>query len=200
MAQQQQTRNKLRQSFRERRNSLSLEAHNTAAQAVVQRCEDSKLFDNCKHVALYTSFNGELNTSPLIHALWQRKISVYLPVIHPFCKGYLLFLRYTDNTPMQSNQFGILEPKLDVSQIILPTQLDILFTPLVAFDDHGNRLGMGGGFYDRTLKALQTASSSTQPKVIGLALDIQKTNLLPTESWDIPLPFILTPSKLYTFM
>jgi 5-formyltetrahydrofolate cyclo-ligase len=75
-------------------------------------------------------------------------------------------------------------------------ELDVIFIPLVAFDDTGHRLGMGGGFYDRTLVNFYNDPSS-QTTLIGLAHDIQKTLSLPTQVWDVPLPYILTPTQLY---
>ena len=82
---------------------------------------------------------------------WREGKEVYLPVIHPFNKHNLLFLRYGEETQLQNNKFGILEPILDVTTVCPAYMLDVLCTPLVAFDANGARLGMGGGFYDRTL-------------------------------------------------
>eukprot|EP00487_Bulimina_marginata_P005672 TRINITY_DN23975_c0_g1_i1.p1 TRINITY_DN23975_c0_g1~~TRINITY_DN23975_c0_g1_i1.p1 ORF type:complete len:119 (-),score=11.69 TRINITY_DN23975_c0_g1_i1:63-419(-) len=105
---------------------------------------------------------------------------------------------------MSTNRYGIFEPKLNCSQICPIEQLDILFTPLVAFDVQGNRLGMGGGFYDRTL-AKYYQEQWQKPIVIGLAHECQKVDHVPTEAWDIPLKWIATPElitvgrqKLYT--
>ncbi|MFY2365653.1 5-formyltetrahydrofolate cyclo-ligase, partial [Klebsiella pneumoniae] len=70
-------------------------------------------------------------------------------------KGHLLFFRYQQDTRLKPNSFSILEPELDLTALIPQSQLDIIFTPLVAFDTQGNRLGMGGGFYDRTLQHWQ---------------------------------------------
>ena len=88
---------------------------------------------------------------------------------------------------MLKNKFGIWEPKLNVQSVLPLEELDILFTPLVAFDKQGNRLGMGGGFYDRTLQHWQ--KSSFIP--VGLAHQCQQAEQLPTEAWDVPLHQIL---------
>jgi 5-formyltetrahydrofolate cyclo-ligase len=189
-------RNTLRQTFRERRKSLSVSEQKQAAVQLVNQCQQLSLFAGCKRVAIYMTNDGELDTQPLINYLWELDIEVYLPVIHPFCDGHLLFLKYDENTHMRANHFGILEPKLNCSTLCPTNELDILFTPLVAFDEDGNRLGMGGGFYDRTLASLTNKIPQTA-RVIGLALDIQKTLTLPIQAWDIPLPFILTPSQMY---
>lgn len=190
-------RNTLRKTFRERRRSLSRSEQVSAGAAIVEQSQKHALFSKAKKVAVYMTNDGEVDTKALILYLWEHDIQVFLPVLHPFCEGYLVFLAYTPLTPMRANHFGILEPKLDCSSLCPLEQLDILIAPVVAFDERGNRLGMGGGFYDRTL-----AHMVTQPKptttVIGLAHDIQKTLSMPTEIWDIPIPFILTPSQLYS--
>jgi 5-formyltetrahydrofolate cyclo-ligase len=190
-------RNTLRQTFRERRKALSLTDHNEAAKQLVSHSQTLGLFEHAQKIALYMTNDGELNTKPLITYLWGLGKEVYLPVLHPFADGHLLFLRYEENTAMRANHFGILEPKLDCTKICPVNQLDILFTPLVAFDETGNRLGMGGGFYDRTLTQT-TRDNVLKPQVIGLALEIQKTLTLPMQAWDIPLLYILTPTTLYT--
>ena len=96
---------------------------------------------------------------------------------------------------MIKNHYGILEPKLEVRKVCPLDQLDVLFTPLVAFDNTGARLGMGGGFYDRTLANWQ------QHKIypIGLAHDCQRVDKIPLEHWDIPLPEIITPTRNHQF-
>ena len=79
---------------------------------------------------------------------------------------------------------------------IIPTnQLDIICTPLVAFDKQGHRLGMGGGYYDRTLAPWFHYKSG--PKPIGLAHSCQEVEQLPVESWDVPLPKIVTPKQIW---
>lgn len=194
-----QLRQALRSKFRSLRKALSSSEQIDGANSLVEHCQQLALFEGSQHVAIYFTNDGELDTGPLINYLWAQKINVYLPVIHPFCAGHLLFLHYTQNTQMKENRFGIAEPELTVSGIIPLTKLNILFTPIVAFDDIGNRLGMGGGFYDRTLNTLFKYPNKTSPQVIGLAHEVQKSPKLPTEAWDIQIPHILTPTQSYTF-
>lgn len=190
-------RKDLRQTFRNKRLALSTAQQMKAGKQLVSQFQEHAIFQNAQNVALYLSFNGEINTQALIDYLWSRKRNVFVPILHPFCKGQLLFQAYTPNTKMRQNQFGILEPTLDVRYVGPLEKLQLILTPLVAFDTSGNRLGMGGGFYDRTLVALQ--NKKHQATVAGLAHELQLTSTLPTETWDIPLPYILTSSKLYAF-
>lgn len=209
----QDLRKALRREYRDKRASLSQAKQQEAEQQLVLQAQRNGLLTDVRQVALYFSNDGEISTNALIQEYWRRNVKVYLPVIHPFNPNNLLFLRYAPTTALVANRFGILEPKLNVTQVIPAQHLDIIFTPLVAFDQKGNRLGMGGGFYDRTFAALHASTviqsqiidgckASTQEseiKIIGLAHDIQKAVSLPHKAWDVPLPFILTPEQYYRF-
>lgn len=190
-------RKELRRTFRNKRLALSTAQQIRAGKQLVSQFKKHAVFQSAQNVALYLAFNGEINTQALIDHLWSLKRNVFVPILHPFCNGQLLFQAYTPSTQMRHNQFGILEPSLDVRYVCPLEKLQLILTPLVAFDTNGNRLGMGGGFYDRTLAALQ--NKKHQATVAGLAHELQLTSTLPIETWDIPLPYILTSSKLYAF-
>ncbi|MBS0849343.1 5-formyltetrahydrofolate cyclo-ligase [Citrobacter sp. JGM124] len=187
------SRTELRQIVRQSRRALSADEQACSARLAAQRMMALPQVIQAKNLALFLSFDGELNTAPLIHALWQAHKAVYLPVLHPFSRGNLLFLRYNENTPLIKNRLNIMEPRLDVRQVLPVSQLDVLVTPLVAFDSEGQRLGMGGGFYDRTMQNRQ--QHHFYP--VGLAHDCQWVPELPVEAWDIPLPAVVTPSRLW---
>ena len=184
---QQTLRNQLRQQIRKTRANLTALQQQQAEDSITQQALALIEERNAQHIALYLSFDGEISTDKLIKILWAQDKHVYLPVLHPFNSNHLLFLRYLPDTPMLKNKFGILEPKLNVQNVLPLDELDILFTPLVAFDKQGNRLGMGGGFYDRTLQHWQ--KSPFIP--VGLAHQCQQVEQLPTEAWDVPLHQIL---------
>ncbi|QOL13170.1 5-formyltetrahydrofolate cyclo-ligase [Dickeya dianthicola] len=186
-------RQQIRQQVRQRRRALSREQQAVFAGQAAERAMAHARLGDARRVALFLSFDGELDTQPLIDALWQRQKQVYLPALHPFCHGHLLFLRYAPDTELVWNRLKIQEPRLDVRQVLPVEQLDVLLTPLVAFDAVGQRLGMGGGFYDRTLQHWR----SRGPYPIGLAHDCQQVDALPAESWDVPLPEIITPSRYW---
>ncbi|MBB1326217.1 5-formyltetrahydrofolate cyclo-ligase [Pseudoalteromonas sp. SR45-1] len=192
-------RAQIRAEIRNTRKNLSNNQQIIAAQSLkmnfIQHLK-SENTTNSKHIAIYSSNDGELDTSLLIKELWNLNHAVYLPIIHPFNGANLLFQRYEKNSPMRANRYGILEPKLNCSQICPLPALDYLLMPLVAFDKQGNRLGMGGGFYDRTLARLHEQNWQ-KPQLIGLAHECQKVDALPIESWDVPLKTIITPDKTY---
>lgn len=195
-------RNAIRQNVRQQRRLLTSAQQSHAAANVLQHfTTDSKIL-SAKNIALYLSNDGEINTHLLIDWCWQQGKQVYLPVVHPFTNGNLLFLHYERQTVLVNNRYGIAEPKLDVRKIIPAHNIDIICTPLVAFDRKGARLGMGGGFYDRTLNhwyQQQQHKIDTRPYPIGLAHDCQQVDAIPTEQWDIPLPEILTPKAHFKF-
>ncbi len=186
----------LRKLVRARRQQLSSTDQQTASQLLVERLSLHAKFQSAQTIALYLANDAELDLTPLIQWCWQQNKQVYLPILHPFCAGNLLFIQYQENTLMKENIFGILEPSLDVTKVLPLSQLDIICTPLVAFDQAGARLGMGGGFYDRTLANWQK-HNNLHP--IGLAHDCQLVSQVPTKSWDVPLPEIITPTKSYHF-
>ena len=192
-------RAQIRAEIRNTRKNLSNNQQIIAAQSLkmnfIQHLK-SENTTNSKHIAIYLSNDGELDTSLLIKELWNLNHAVYLPIIHPFNGANLLFQRYEKNSPMRANRYGILEPKLNCSQICPLPALDYLLMPLVAFDKQGNRLGMGGGFYDRTLARLHEQNWQ-KPQLIGLAHECQKADALPIESWDVPLETIITPDITY---
>jgi len=195
-------RKQIRIAIREKRNALTLPFQNDSATQLVSQLAKNSRITKAKSIAIYLSSDGELNTTPFIQWCWQNNIRTYLPVIHPFSKGHLLFIEYNQTTKMKRNIYGILEPQLNVTKIKRPDTIDIMFTPLVAFDNSGQRLGMGGGFYDRTLSRwYQSFQQNKQslPFPIGLAHDCQKIAEVPAESWDIPIPEIITPTQHYIF-
>lgn len=190
-------RQQLRQSIRRARQQLSPLEQQSAAETLVKVVLASPEVQRADSIALYLSNDGELDTLPLIHALWQQGKQVALPVLHLFTPGHLLFQRYNADTPLRPNKYGIAEPVPNIQELMLLSQLDLICLPLVAFDDAGHRLGMGGGFYDRTLANL--ANLPTPPQLIGLAHDCQQIDAVPIEAWDVPLPIIATPSRFWRF-
>lgn len=187
----------LRQEFRKRRQQLSQTEQQQAAQDLVINCCNYTPFKVAKNIACYLSNDGELDTQYIIEYCWQKHISVLLPVVDPQKVGHLQFLVHQAKAPMQRNQYGIAEPVWSADKVLAIDEIDIIFTPLVAFDMQGNRLGMGGGYYDRTLATLSEHHNA--PQLIGLAHDCQQAENLPLQSWDIPLQGVITPTQIFTF-
>ncbi|MFG1173466.1 5-formyltetrahydrofolate cyclo-ligase [Erwiniaceae bacterium CAU 1747] len=186
-------RQDIRTHVRHLRRALSDEQQQLAAVQAAEHALSFAPLEQAKNIALFLSVDGELNTRPLIAKLWQRKQRVFLPALHPFSPGNLLFIRYDENTELKKNRLRIPEPSLDIRNLVPLSELDVLLVPLVAFDARGQRLGMGGGFYDRTLQNWQQHGFLP----VGLAHDCQQVENVPTAEWDIPLPALITPSKIW---
>ncbi|XBC40612.1 MAG: 5-formyltetrahydrofolate cyclo-ligase [Buchnera aphidicola (Nurudea yanoniella)] len=187
-------RNIQRIYFRKLRKLLTLEEKYLYSIKISRMIFDSKVLSFCKNIAVFLSFDGEIETSVLISKLWQKKYNVFVPVIHSFRKKILLFSEYLYSTNLVLNKFNILEPIVfDKNSCFSCYEMDIIICPLVAFDKFGYRLGMGGGFYDKILYNWKNKNFFP----IGLAYDFQLINRLSPAPWETPLPVIFTPSKLW---
>lgn len=191
------SKKQLRQQMRDSRRALSGSERHEAAARVAQRLLKNRLFQCSHRIALYLPNDGELDPTPLLHAIWRSNKLSYLPVIQPSYSGRLLFASYDANSRMTNNRYGIPEPFVSTCSIVPAWTLDLVLVPLVAFDAKGYRLGMGGGYYDRTFSFLSHRQYWQKPRLIGLAYDFQKVGVVPCEPWDMPLSGVVTENKLY---
>lgn len=190
-----QQKQQLRQQMRTRRRALSVTQQRIASRSLCWRLAKHPLFIHAKNIALYLANDGEISPWPLLQIGRFKHKRIFLPVIQ--ANGTMIFRQFTDKRHMQKNRFNILEPSATNPGIKLE-QLDIICLPLVAFDQRGNRLGMGGGYYDRTL-AFKHHQPYRGPKLIGLAHAMQEYTPLATEYWDVPLNAIATEKRIYRF-
>lgn len=186
----------IRKYIRTVRRSLTLQEQYIATQLLTNQILATNHIYQSTHIAIFISFDGEINTIPLIKVLLSMKKKIYLPTISNIKSQHLLFYKYTLSIPLVHNHLQIYEPQKNNSFSISTEILDIIFVPLIAFDKYGNRLGMGSGLYDKTLQYLKKKSSFVS---IGLAYDFQKisSQLFPIEPWDIKLSEIITPSHYW---
>lgn len=187
----------LRALIRQQRRLLCSQIQLEHAHSVLLHFTNSTLALKTKRAAFYIATDGELDPLPLCEWLIAKGRTSYLPVLHPFLRKRLLFCEYKENKELIYNQFGILEPNLRMHEPASINSLDTIFLPLVAFDNNGTRLGMGGGYYDRTLSRLRF--SCKRPRFIGLAHSMQCVPTLSRQSWDIPLDGVITESGLRYF-
>ena len=134
----------------------------------------------------YFPVNCEVDTFQLMRVLKQKKFKLSLPVVSS--KFDMNFYLWNFNDPLNVNKYGIPEPQL--KKKVIP---DVLLVPMVAYDDKLNRLGYGGGYYDRFLKKHEKNNIIK----IGLAISCQEVKRLPTNSFDKKMDYILTEKKLY---
>ena len=181
----------IRNKMRDKRSSLSESALNTAAFELAEHAKSNERLSNAKKIASYLPSNGEISPIQLQN---QSHAEFFLPRITDIKQSQMEF--YPASNPLTCNRYQIWEPVAQGDSQSLE-DVDIVLLPLVAFDRSGNRLGMGGGFYDRALSFKQQ-SSCAKPYLIGLAHHFQEVSQLPSERWDIPLDAILTDQQLIT--
>lgn len=194
----QPTRNEIRRQCRSERRALKPTQRQEYALAFAHNFCQSKTYKTSKHIACYFSNDGELDLSPLIETAWRHNKQIYLPVLQAPFTQRILFARYEANTVLISNRFGIAEPAVAAHQRVKPQALDIILAPLVAFDRNGHRIGMGGGYYDRSLGFLKQRHYWIKPALIGCAFHFQERKKLSVEKWDVGLAGVCTDLEFIT--
>ena len=126
----------------------------------------------------------EINTLRLFETKIINKLEILLPVINK--NNMMCFYKWKKNDVLKINQFGMLEPAL-LSSHIIP---DIMLVPLLAYDSKNNRLGYGGGFYDRYIKKYIKIHKNIL--TIGIAFSFQRYHKIPVFNNDVKLDYILT--------
>lgn len=185
-----QLRQQLRRDMRKRRQALSSAEQLVASHRFARRLSSSLTFRRARHIGLYLAADGELDPLPALLRADRVKRALYLPVLPKHGDAVLHFVRWTPGEPLIPNRYGIGEPALQGRHLTPLWRLDLLLLPLVAFDAEGNRLGMGGGFYDRALDTLKRRPS--RPYLTGVAHDFQQVEVLPVAPWDYPLNDVIT--------
>ncbi len=190
------SRKELRQTLRQARRSLDSQARAEKEAAILRALARHPRLKRLQHLALYWPSDGEVDLRQLLslqHTPQQR----YLPVLTRGSR--LRFAPWTASSTLHPNRFGIPEPRVHSRQRLRPTQLDVVLMPLVGFDGHGNRLGMGGGFYDRSFAFRLARRHWRKPLLIGVAFELQRCPTLPAAAWDVPLDGIVTEHGLRLF-
>jgi 5-formyltetrahydrofolate cyclo-ligase len=190
-------RNTLRTQLRLKRKQLPHNEQLAFAKQLTQHLGKERLLLNSRHIAVYLPADGEIDTWPLIEFLWSLGKITYLPVLVPFSQQRLWFSVYARDDSLVYNRFGILEPERVHYGRIRTAALDLVLTPLVAFDTSGHRLGMGGGYYDRSFLFLKQRRYLCKPRLLGLAYEFQCTPRITPEPWDVPLVAVATEERVY---
>ena len=190
-------RSNIRRHMRQARRALSETQRFKCAVALASRVKAHTLFKQSRHLAAYFAVDGEMDPSPLIEHAWSMGKTVYMPVLKPCCDNRLWFTPYQSGDRLIPNRFGIPEPVRACHQHVSPLKLDLVLAPLVAFDDQGNRMGMGGGYYDHSFAFLRQRKLWYRPRLMGLAYEFQREARLQASPWDIPLNAIATEARLY---
>lgn len=184
-------RRQLRRQFRQRRRALSIGQRRRASARFGTALARAIQHRPARHVAIYLPNDGELDVRPALRHPRFQQASTYLPFVDALRPGYLQFRLWHHHHPMRPNAYGIQEPALRYRGRAL-WALDVIILPAVAFNEEGYRLGMGGGYYDRTLE--QLARHPRRPRLVAAGYDFQKMERgeLPVAPWDQPVDKVVT--------
>ena len=188
------TRDTLRSSLREKRQELSPEQQETAAASLFSMLGNQDFFRVAQRIAFYQVADGEIDPRMLLDLALSEGKSCFLPVIQQDNPEFVSFAPYDADTELVPNKWGIAEPP--ASEVISPTNFDVVFVPLVVFSKDCFRLGMGKGFYDRTF-SFKILNRRSSPMLVGLAHENQLVDSFPVESWDVRLDAVATEKNIY---
>lgn len=189
-------RQTLRRELRASRRALTPLQQRQASQRLFRQLAQHPLFRRSHHIAFYLANDGEIDPYPLLCLAQRLGKQCYLPVVSGWPSQRMRFQRLQPSQRWERNRFGIQEPVSNPSLQTDPWRLSLVLMPLVGFDQDGNRLGMGGGFYDRAFSYRQRHKKLSRPTLLGLAHACQEVTQLPAAAWDIPLDGIVSDQQI----
>lgn len=157
-----------------------------------ERCVEQVLqipgVESARAVLVYLTYGSEMPTEPLIRAFRSRGVSIVVPWLEKQKASFIPAL-WGEGMALVEGPYGLLQPREPIS--VPPSALDVIMVPAVVFDREGYRIGYGKGYFDRFL---------SQPGIrgvrVGLAFDLQVVEHLPRDSWDQPVDYLVTESRL----
>ena len=185
----------LRNAMRRQRRALSDAEQQAHGHALARHLSRSSLPLRARTFAAYAAADGEMDLHESFIRLWTMGKRIALPVIDPL-SNRLSFYEHVPHRPLRRGAFNILVPASDAPHVP-PLAIDVVLTPLVAFDRLGSRLGMGGGYYDRTFGAVHRLM---RPAMVGVAHSLQEhSQAISRQAWDLPLDAVLTEKGIRYF-
>jgi 5-formyltetrahydrofolate cyclo-ligase len=159
----------------------------SASAQICTRLEEQPFFQTAATILFFAPLRGETDTWPLLEGMLSTGKTAALPRFDPAEQSYVACRVQNLRTEIVAGQFGVREPSPSCVEISFG-RLDLILVPGVAFDLRGNRLGRGKGFYDRLLAEIRGIKC-------GVAFDEQLVDEVPAENLDVPVDFILTPTR-----
>ena len=184
-----QLKDHIRQTIKQKRLALSSNEVQRRSRSVFQRLMKSNFYQNAQSIACYVSVQNEVDTHNLIQIALKNGKQIGVPVTDP--DGHMAFQAISSLDILHPVHFGLLEPPRDANTEIPPESFDLILLPGLAFDDRGNRIGSGGGYFDRFLSTIPAHTAA-------LSYDFQILDQIPTDSHDIRLDYIITESRVIT--
>ena len=177
-----------------KRRKLSPPETKDAGLKILSILREHEFFRQKRVVASYIAVRGEVDTGSINSWLLKNGHTLALPVVDPVRDGEMSFYKADPETVFTKGRYGISEPEAKAESLVPERDINAVLLPLVGFDPSGNRLGMGGGYYDRLLKKLKDDTL-----LIGIAYDFQRLESIETREWDMRVDEVITPSGLLRF-
>ncbi len=185
------TQSELRDLFRARRNTLSATECRRHSEKIVAHLAEEPVIRAATTIAMYAASNNEVDVSELAATYPAKQFC--LPIVA--AEGVLKFFSWQHGSALVRGKFGIPVPDCASALPITLTDIDVFVVPLVVFDAACNRIGMGGGYYDRTLA--NVAKSRQDAWLAGVAYALQYTDKIAANPWDIALDSVFTENETY---
>jgi 5-formyltetrahydrofolate cyclo-ligase len=187
-------RDGLRKRLRALRTNLPPRERASAAAALAESLERLPEFLVDARIAGYWAVRGEMPLPAAFASLRSRGQTYCLPLLTQ--SDTLQFAPWMPGAALRNNRFGIPEPDVPPAAQIAAADVDVVLVPLVGFDRRGNRLGSGGGWYDRSFAFLRDTPRPARPILVGIGYHFQEVEELVPESWDVRMDFIATDREL----
>ncbi|MDE0680706.1 MAG: 5-formyltetrahydrofolate cyclo-ligase [Gammaproteobacteria bacterium] len=186
----------MRSPLRKARANLSASQRDEAAENCAQLARTLPALQHARCIAAYMAHRGEMSCEPIIEWALGRGVDVQLPVV---VGRHMRFAPYDPGQALTPNRWGILEPEWRPRSWVSARRPNVVLVPLVAFDSDGNRLGQGGGYYDRAFAFRNTAKNWRRPLLVGLGYDFQQVGQLDAKATDVPVDAVITERQIHEF-
>ena len=194
------TLRELRRQLRAGRRAIPDAERRAADHAIRASLRRLGVWQRGHRVAAFLGMPGEVDLRPCFEPAWRRGVRLFVPRIVRRRDGAMVFVPLLAGAGLRGNVFGIAEPAHGSRGRIALRRLDTVLVPLVGFDAHGHRLGMGAGFYDRALRSrLDRSQPFRRPRLIGIAYAIQQVDRLEPAPWDVALDLVVTERGVLRF-
>ncbi|MDE0243949.1 MAG: 5-formyltetrahydrofolate cyclo-ligase [Gammaproteobacteria bacterium] len=186
----------MRSSLRKKRSLLSASQREEAAESCALLARTLPALQRARCIAAYMAHRGEMSCEPIIEWALGRGVNVLLPVV---VGRHMRFAPFDPGDTLAPNRWGILEPEWRPASWVSARRPNVVLLPLVAFDSGGNRLGQGGGYYDRAFAFRNTAKNWRRPLLVGLGYDFQQLGQLNAKPTDVPVDAVVTERQIHEF-
>jgi 5-formyltetrahydrofolate cyclo-ligase len=181
-----------RRRLRRLRESLSPAERRAAERAIAAALRHLRILRPGRRIAAYLAAPGEVDLRLVISAAHRARVTLYVPRITSLRRREMEFVRLEPAARLERNAYGLAQP-VATSAPIDPRRLDCVLLPVLGFDAAGNRLGMGAGFYDRSLRhRARSGRGWRRPRLVGIAFSCQQLPAIESAAWDVPLDLVVT--------